>query len=343
MWPKSCCLFEERNLMRPKDRVKNVVSGNAVDRTPVVPILGAYSSKLTGISVREGLEDANKQYEAQKRAIETFGYDGSFTWMDLTAEAEALGLKRSRPENDLPAILEHPLKTKEDLNKLNIPRIEDTRLQVFVETCEKLSDNLGKNHFISSYVVGPYTLVGLLMDVEKLLMSCLKDQNFVHESLEFVVSYIKEYIDRLSCTGVDAITVLEPTASGSLISPKIFREFASPSLRDINRYVSQKNMIPILHICGNTNPILKDMAETETRALSIGSKVDLKNARGLTTIIGNIDPSTTMVEKKREEIKSLAIKCIEDMKGGDFILSTGCDIALGTPQENIKALVDAVR
>jgi uroporphyrinogen decarboxylase len=329
--------------MKSKDRVKKAVNREVVDRIPVVPILGAYSSKLTGISIKEGLEDANKQYEAQKRAIEIFGYDGSFTWMDLTVEAEALGLERSRPENDLPSILEHPLKTKGDLDKLNIPRIEDTRLQVFVETCEKLSDNLEADYFISSYIVGPYTLVGLLMGVEKLLMNCLKNQNFVYRSLEFVVSYLKECIDRVSITGVDAVTVLDPTASASLISPKIFREFVSPFLKDINRRISQKNMVPILHICGNTNPILKDMAETETMALSIGSKVDLKNAKGLTTIIGNIDPSTTMIEKKPEEIESQARKCIEDMKGEDFILSTGCDIALGTPEENIKALMNAVR
>jgi uroporphyrinogen-III decarboxylase len=50
-----------------------------------------------------------------------------------------------------------------------------------------------------------------------------------------------------------------------------------------------------------------------------------------------------MIEQKPEEIESLSRKCIEDMKGGSFVLSTGCDIALGTPEENIKALVDAVR
>ena len=329
--------------MNSKARVKKAVGGEGIDidRVPVVPILGAWASKLTGISVREGLEDSNKQYESQRKAIEIFGYDGCFTWMDLTAEAEALGLKRSRPENDLPSIMEHPIKTLEDLKRLNISRIEETRLQVFIETGEKLSDS---DYFISSYIVGPYTLAGLLMGVEKLLMRCLKDKDFVHKSLEFAVSYLEEYINSLSSTGVDAVTVLEPTASGSLISPKIFREFASPSLIDVNRYISKKGMIPILHICGNTNPILKDMAETWTSALSIGSMVDLKrDSIPEIAIIGNVDPAVAMVEKKPEEIKFMAEECMADMKGGRFILSTGCDIALGTPAENIKALVSAVR
>ncbi len=103
-----------------------------------------------------------------------------------------------------------------------------------------------------------------------------------------------------------------------------------------------------LHVCGNTNAILADLATTGADALELDYKTDVRLAHDLmkdsTVFIGNLDPSSVvalgapaLVETKSRELIALF---------GDtrrFILNAGCAIPATAPEANIRAMVHAAR
>lgn len=62
-------------------------------------------------------------------------------------------------------------------------------------------------------------------------------------------------------------------------------------------------------------------------------------------IIGNVDPINTMLlgtpDDVREEVFRNISDCADSPNG--YIVSTGCDIPVNTPRENVIAFMDAVR
>ena len=61
-------------------------------------------------------------------------------------------------------------------------------------------------------------------------------------------------------------------------------------------------------------------------------------------LIGNIDPVKVFLQSNEEEVERETAKLLEKMKAvPNFILSSGCDIPLETPPENISAFFRAGR
>lgn len=103
------------------------------------------------------------------------------------------------------------------------------------------------------------------------------------------------------------------------------------------------------HICGDTNAITVDMVETGCDMLSVDHAVNLEDAKKLVgnkvPIIGNVDPINTMMlgttKDVADEVKLDLRRCYDSPCG--YIVSTGCDIPLNGPLENIDAFMSAVR
>ncbi|HEY6006711.1 MAG TPA: uroporphyrinogen decarboxylase family protein, partial [Geobacteraceae bacterium] len=146
------------------------------------------------------------------------------------------------------------------------------------------------------------------------------------------------------------VSLADPTASGTLISAGQFREFALPYLNEVvAAIVEATGGAPALHICGNTRKIWREMADTGAGILSLDDAVDLEEAKAevgeRVPLLGNVRPTDVMFLGKPEDVRDNARECLA--KGWDtpkgYILGLGCGLPIDTPQENIRALVDAAR
>jgi len=329
---------------RPLDIVLQSIKHLQPERVPSIPLVGLFSSMVSGYSVIELLRDANKQARSQMMALRKLDYDGVMTCMDLTAEAEALGALINFQEKAFPYVASYPIRDPNAFSELELPPIKSCRLNVFAETTKQLVRQVGKTHLVSSYVIGPFTLAGQLMSAETLLELAMDKP----EEAAFVVKecrrIIEPYVEELLNAGSHNIVVLEPTGSSSVISPEWFVRYCSPNLKSLNSFIKSKGAKATLHICGNTTKIIDAMCETGADALSLDSVVSLatvnKTARGRCTIIGNVD-TTLMLTGSREEIEDASRKCIGAVGGvvGGYILSSGCDLPIETPVENVDTLV----
>ena len=99
----------------------------------------------------------------------------------------------------------------------------------------------------------------------------------------------------------------------------------------------------VLHICGNTDPIMEMMCETGAAGISIEEKADLKRAveiahKKSVKVFGNVASATTIFQGTAEGVYQEAIRALEN--GTDF-LCPGCGVAPHSPLENLLQLKKA--
>lgn len=309
---------------------------------PVAPLMGYQGAGLTGTSIKDNLENADVQFRSLMALYEKFKPDAVFTIMDLTLEAEALGLKVLKPDNSAYSVAEHPIKTKEDLEKLRLPDPSISgRMPVLVNVMEKMSAGLDCCKI--GYVIGPFTLSGLLMGAEDAAKSIIKRPDFLKSVLEFSTQLIEEYAKAFIKAGADAICILEPTAI--MLSPKRFHEFTGEYLRRIMQVLQAPS---ILHICGDTSQLVDQMLSTGAQGISLDSMVNFNEIKDLVPddvlLIGNIDPVRVVAFGDEQEVKDAAEALLRDMKGcQNFVLSSGCYLPQDTKMDNISTMINMAR
>lgn len=237
-----------------------------------------------------------------------------------------------------------------ECEKFDVRKIWDhSLLASFPAIAEKVSAQLKESHVITPLTWGPFTLAGQMMGVETLMRKMVKDPGAAEAVLNLAVEAVWEFYRPFVEKGLaDIIYLPEPTASGDMISPRIMEKFAAPIMDKCLKPYRQKGLPSLVHICGNlTNDQLTVIDGMEyLDAISIDSKVDMIEARKRIIhkcIGGNID--TMRLERAgKEEITGDLKGILYDMAGHRrFIVMPACDLAPGTPYDNVKTFFDFVR
>jgi uroporphyrinogen decarboxylase len=313
------------------------------EKNLVIPLLGAPGITLSKTTLRENLTNSEVQYKTLSMLVDKFNPDGIFPMMDLTVEIEALGAETNFPENTNPTVAKPLIKDREDLEILkgNWQGISG-RMKVFIEVMEKIA----KKYSIikGGYVIGPFTMAGELMGANDIAMKAMLNPELVSELVNFSLEVINEYANALFNAGADTIAVLDPLAV--ILSPKKYKEF---SLYPFKKLVSNLDNKPlILHICGNTNHLIKSMLDSGAVGLSLDSGINFEELKKIIpqeiTLMGNLNPVKIFLQSTPDQVAEATKSLKESMKDTkNFILSSGCDLPLNTPLKNIAAFMKAAR
>jgi uroporphyrinogen decarboxylase len=160
-------------------------------------------------------------------------------------------------------------------------------------------------------------------------------------SAELTWSLAERIMDHPDILGVN---LAEPVASGDLISPEYFKQFAKPFLRELVGRIRAKEKYSMIHICGDTTQILKDILDIAPNCFSLESKVDLGTAKsmlgGHVCVAGHVSPTGAFLSGEPAEVIAEARACIDTWgEGGGHLLTLGCDFPKSVPLENIMALM----
>ena len=307
-------------------------------RIPVIPLAGFPGIQLTGKTVRECLFDAPVQIEALLALYEEVRPDAVFAMMDLTVEAEYLGCHLKVTDNDPPSVADAFTKDQEQVEALFENKTVGGRMPLFAEVVNGLKCSLDVP--VCAYVIGPFTLAGEIMDLVRAMKATRKNPEQLHRILEKSTELIIDYISMLEAAGADLICVLEPSAM--MISSVQFQEFSGQYCRKI--FSEGISSMSVLHICGDTNHLISQMAETGPDGLSLDRQVNLPKVcdqlDGDMVVIGNVDPVSVVTFGNENMVKEKSEELIRTMRGKEnFILSTGCDIPQTAPIGNIKAMM----
>lgn len=308
----------------------------------VVPLIGFPGAQLTNSTIWQNEFNSKLQYRSIRALVERFNPDAVFFMMDLAVEAGAIGLPILFPVNGSPTVKEHLVKRIEDLEQFKVVDIlYDGRVRTYLDVMRVMDMNLDIPK--GAYVIGPFTLAGLMMGATEISIATIDDPALVHAAASLATEVIIQYSQALVDAGADIICILEPTAT--FISPRAYRKFSAPYTR---RIIEKLHAMPVLHICGDTKHLIKAMAETGAQGLSLDTAVDFVDAIQKVpedvVLIGNIDPVRVMTNGSPDNVQEAVHTLLDQMAPyPNFILSTGCDLPPETPLDNITAFMEAGR
>ncbi len=331
------------------ERVVSALNLKKPDRVPVVPELLQHVMKL--VNVRQDLFSTNASVLAKTLLLswDNYRYDGVYVSSDNWILAEAMGVKLDFPKNGYPEGKEdYLLKSLKELDKLFIPDpYRDARMPLILKATQIVKAEIGKRYFIETCIdSGPFQLATTLRGVNNFMVDLYTDENKVFDLLELCTDIIIGFGKAAAKSGAHAVQFGEAPASSSVISPEFYEKFALPFEQRAFEEISKEGVFTILHICGDTTPIIVKMAESGADCLEIDSQVNLGKAKRLigdkVCLKGNISTSFMLASDPQGVYKE-SIECIRATEGEGFILSGGCEIPRDTPPENIKAMIKASR
>ena len=302
-------------------------------------VVANHAARIEGYSISEAVTQPDVLARVLYSAYRFYGYDLVMVFSDTMVEAEAMGAQVLIPEDDDPFLLEPPR-----VSKLESANPEaDGRMPVILDATRRLKDLLEDEVPILTSLKGPFSLASFLRGMDGFLEDLLTDparaREFLRLATENQVAYAKAIV---KAGGIPFIG--DPVASGSLVSPEMFREFALPYLAQLVRSVHQQGVKAGLHICGESKSILRDMVATGADFLSI-DEMDLGVARcevgDNAVLMGNVS-TRLLLEGTPGQVAAAATECLA--RGGvRLILSSSCDVPADAPKENVLALVKAGR
>ncbi|MBI4242558.1 MAG: uroporphyrinogen decarboxylase family protein [Planctomycetes bacterium] len=339
--------------MNSLERVRRMLNGQMVDFIPVCPIVHNALAKLEGISFKEYYTRAEVMASVIISGYKRFCYDGVQLSLGVACEAEAIGCEIVQSEDTMPVVKMPILLEDDKIDRLSIPDFQrDGRMPMFVEAVRQTVEAIGKDAWVIATIRGPLLIASQLRGTEAILVDLVERPQWVQKLFKYTTMVGMTFGAALVKTGAHAISIGEAICSPDLISPVMYRRFIAPWHKQLIYELHRVGCeTVIMHICGNSLPIISDVVKTGIDVLDIDAAVAPCEANhaseGKIAFRGNLNPTKTLFRGNPEIVEEKCRRLITDIQlglyDGRFILSSGCDIPPGTPAENIAAMVRASR
>jgi uroporphyrinogen decarboxylase len=347
-------------LMTSLERIQHAARGGLVDRVPVAPYMGNHGARVADAPIGEYCRSGRIMAEAQYRAWQIYGQDAVVAQSDNYYIAEGFGVQVQHYHDATPTLVHPAVDSVAAIRKLRVPDPHrDGRMPVYLEAIRLLSKMTDGKVAVRAPGTGPFSLASHIMGTEQFLVElAMADRQPGGEAEKALKRLMELSTDALiafsrACLecGAHLVQAGDSLASPDMISPATYRKWAWPAERRffdaLNPLAAQHGAVTLLHICGNTTPVLESMADTGAHILELDHKVDLKTAKARVghrvCLMGNLDPVELLWRGTPEAVNHAARKAIEDAgDGGGFILGSGCEVPPGAAIENLKAMMAAV-
>lgn len=277
-----------------------------------------------------------------------YGADAIVPGLSSTVIPSYYGTTWKFPPIGFPLLQKPAISDPSELDKLErLDPQKDKSIQAAIGHTRQLKNEFGNKRAIWFMTTGPLSNAARIVHTEFLMECLIEDPDFVDDLFEFSTESFKAAIEPVLDIGVDVIDFSSSPGSPDLISPRMYRRFFWPRDKSLVDWIHAKGAKAVFHICGNTMPIIQDMASTGTDGISIDSMVDLTAARksiGKTAIVGNVDPAGILMNGTPEDVRRESYQAMK-LAGlhGAFVLAPGCDVPPTCTSDNIKAMIDTAK
>ena len=336
-------------MLNSKERLLTVLRGDKVDRPPVICTGGMMNAatveimNTTGHILPDAHSDAQLMAALAGDIYEQTGFENIGIPFCMTVEAEVLG-----SEVTYGTLACEPKITKEvfqaagevviqDINQM----LDSGRIGTVVEAVSILAQRYPEVPIIGN-LTGPISTAASLVDPVSFLKELRKKPEECHRVLNYVTDLLIGFAQQMIAKGATIIAISDPTATGEILGPKMFKEFAIPYINRIVDVMHEKNIPVLLHICGNMNIVRSLIAEIRADAISTDALVSLRELKAhipqLTTM-GNV--STYLLQfGTAENVANQARRLVKD---GVNIISPACGLSTSTSLKLIRSMTDAVK
>jgi MtaA/CmuA family methyltransferase len=328
------------------ERFMATLTGDKTDRVPVFPLLMFLAADRAGMAYREYATNGRALAEAQLIVQRKFDLDAITSCSDAFRISADLGGDMVYPETKTP-YLQRPLVTSShNVDQLGHPDPTDPKGRMgdrVLATSEMVKAAAGQVAVLG-WVDMPFAEACSICGVSQFMLMLQDDPATAHRLLAHLTSIVTDFALAQVKVGADMIGAGD--AAASLISHKMYVEFALPYEQEVCRAVHTAGSWVKLHICGNTKHLLDDMVNSGADLFNVDHMVPLEKARDVYAangkcFKGNLDPVTQMMQASPEQCAAQAHACIAAAQGTRYMLSAGCEVPAETPDEVFRAFCDA--
>lgn len=336
-------------IISPKERIIRVLNKEKVDRPPVVCPGGMMNAAIvdvmnkSGHTLPEAHHDDRLMAELSHDVFEYTGFENFGIPFCMTVEAEVLG-----SEINFGTLSCEPKIVKEvftSVSKVEYKNIRDIfkkgRVESVIQAGYRLSKKFSDVPVIGN-LTGPISTVASIVDPMPFLKELRKDRENAHKVIDYVTDFLIEYAKLMIDNGVDLISIGDPTATGEILGPRMFEEYAVRYLNKLVEGIHSVKAPVIVHICGNMNAVKHLIPQIKSDAISTDALVNLRSLKdeypALTTM-GNL--STFLLEfGTPEKVSAQTERLLSD---GIDIISPACGLSTSSSIYNIQALTKTVK
>ncbi|MDR2825895.1 MAG: methylcobamide--CoM methyltransferase [Deltaproteobacteria bacterium] len=333
----------------PKERLIRTFKHQETDRPPVICPGGMMNSAVVEVMNKSGhtLPEAHVDAQLMEQLACDVHQDTQFENFGIpfcmTVEAEALG-----SEVSYGTIKCEPKVTREAFAA--IPEVvykeagaiaKSPRSEAILQTIYHLSRKYPDVPVIGS-LTGPLSTAASLVDPMVFLKQLYREKAAAHSLLEYISSQLLVYASLMVENGATAISIADPTATGEILGPKIFGEYALTYLNIIIDALHKLDVPVIVHICGDIKPVMQQVGQLREDALSVDAVVNLKKIKEEyphKTTMGNL--STYLLEFGNTQKVYDATQAL--LRQGIDIIAPACGLSTSTPLDNITTFTRSIR
>lgn len=282
--------------------------------------------------------------EITVQPIRRFPLDAAILFSDILVVPQAMGIDFKMKESVGPW-LENPIRTKEQVEAIQVPDVNETLGYVFdsIElTLEKLNNEIPLIGFAGSpWTILCYCIEGKgskSFDIAKSF--CFQQPEAAHQLLQKITDTTIAYLKRKVEKGVSAVQIFD--SWGGMLSPEDYKEFSWKYINQIVEALS--SFAPTIVFGKGCWFALEEMAQSKASALGVDWTITPEFARTLTknsiTLQGNFDPAR--LHSSPETIKKMVNDMINRFGKDKYIANLGHGILPNIPVENAEAFIRAV-
>jgi [methyl-Co(III) methanol-specific corrinoid protein]:coenzyme M methyltransferase len=163
-----------------------------------------------------------------------------------------------------------------------------------------------------------------------------------HRLFAYVTAELAAWAKLIADNGAAAISIADPTATGEILGPKLFEEYALRYLNQLIEAIHAMGIPVIVHICGDVRVVKQHLYNLKGDSLSVDAMVnleELKNEKQSLTTMGNL--STYLLESGAP--KTIRAGAENLLKKNIDIIAPACGLSTSTPLENIRTFTETIK
>jgi [methyl-Co(III) methanol-specific corrinoid protein]:coenzyme M methyltransferase len=334
----------------PKERLLRVLRKEVVDRPPVICTGGMMNAAIievmqsTGLTLPEAHSDPVLMASLAQAVQDKTGFENIGVPFCMTIEAELLG-----SQIDLGTLACEPKITHETFPNVSQVEFRDVstlahsgRMQVVVDAARRIAEAKPELPLIAS-LTGPVSTAASIVDPMTFYKELRKNPDGAHRVLDYVTQVLTAFAERLLIEGkVTAVAVGDPSATGEILGPAMFEQYAVRYLNQLADRVHALGAPFIVHICGDLKRVRHLLPTLHCDAISTDAMISLAKLKAdfpqLTTM-GNL--STFALQwGTPDKIATMARDLVDS---GVDILSPACGLSTSTTLQSIRAFTHTVK
>ncbi len=333
----------------PKERLLRVLNHQGVDRPPVICTGGMMNAAIVEVMNRTGNVLPAAHHEGELMAAlagdihQETGFENIGIPFCMTVEAEVLGSEINYGTLACePKIQREYFSSAAQVEYKRIPdMLKSGRISEVIQAGWRMAAQHPETPVIGN-LTGPISTAASIIDPVTFLKELRKEKENSHRVLEYVSDLLIAFAGELIEHGVTVISIGDPTATGEILGPKMFEEFAVRYLNRVIDGIHGFGAPVIVHICGKLQSVKQFLPQLHSDAISTDALVNLKLLKdefpGLVTM-GNV--STFMLE--RGETEKVARHTQGLIRDGVNIISPACGLSTSSSLETIRSMTDSVK